>query len=582
MSSARDDAERAAALVDDPSNYETFAADYSDEVSFYSALRGAAQRSLTFAEYVELRRIFLARGPTDAIRDRLEERLDRSLKNMVLGTSPRGRAYAVTTLHELNDRRLAFTTLDIDIPSLLSVVQTTIEHLYDDVETPATTRETLAELLTAVPAEERRAVAYVARAWLTECVLTDDKPDARLESALSTYTETVPTPNPPGDGQPAEEYHAAAQQYSFADPKKEQLSESALHASPSVGRLCEYLYLTATNDIEAYRHGQSDVTRADFLLARRQLRLLQTISQYSKAGRVDAYLHLAQAIEAGGGRWLTTRARKPQPAWETVAEEYARAAAAIRPVDAVRFVKYLSKAFRHAAHTVDSWGTRYQLHINARRLFERVDPGTLATGQDRAVDTVESAIRGTLHTHRCREYEAQAHLAFATPAYEKLHRAAEQARTAAEQAPQEHMQLRELDTISEIASARQAERAGNFDAAIARYDEISTRDDELQVGISCHRQLCELKRAVTRDNHQQALATAHDWFAPKSVIVAAVEASCGLVPETTTEAATVSDQFLSVDTDALSSLVPLIDLTTTGGAVTALVREQIADCLVAV
>lgn len=123
MSPKRSPAEQATALVAEPGLYESFAADYSDDISFYSALRGSAQESLSFEEYVELRRVFLDRGPTEAVRERLEERLERSLKNMVLGTSPRGRAYAAPTLAQLDRRRRAFESLDITVPSLVSAVR---------------------------------------------------------------------------------------------------------------------------------------------------------------------------------------------------------------------------------------------------------------------------------------------------------------------------------------------------------------------------------------------------------------------------------------------------------------------------
>lgn len=585
MGRAKNPAEQAAALVANPDLYESFATEYSDEVSFYSALRGSAQQSLSFDEYVELRRVFLDRGPTEAIQDRLEERLDRSLKNMVMGTSPRGRAYAASTLEELDDRRRGFDTLDVAVPTLLSAVQTTLEHLYDEVENPTAARHTLDELLSAVPAGEHAAVEYVARAWLSEAVLAADTPADRLDAALSTYIATVPAPDPPVDaGHTAADYLAAADERSFANPEKRQLHEAALHASPSVETFCDYLYLTATSDVEAYRHGEQDVTRADFILARRHLQLLQTVAPYpadsDQAAYVESYLHLARAIEAGGGRWMSTRAGRPAPAWQTVAEEYGRAAAAVRPVNAVRFVKYLSKAFRHTAHSVDDWASRHQLHANAQRLFERLDPATLADEQQVSPEEVESAITGTLHTHRCREYEARAHLAFQTPAYEEVHWAASQARTAAAKAPQDSLQLRNMAAIEAVATARQAERRGDFEAALDRYDDIETRDDALQVGITCHRQLCRVKQLVDAGRHEEALAGAHDWFEPGSAVVVATEASCGLLPELGDEAPDVSEQFLSIDTDVLSALAPLIRLASVGGAVTDVVQRQVQDCLV--
>ncbi|PSQ16018.1 hypothetical protein BRD02_05540 [Halobacteriales archaeon QS_8_69_73] len=586
MNRATDPAEQAAALVADPELYERFAADYDDEVGFYSALRGNAQRSLSFEEYVELRRVFLDRGPTAAVRRRLEERLDRSLKNMILGDSPRGRAYSVSTLRELAGRRRRFGTLEVTVPTLLSVVKTTVEHLYDEVETPVGTRETLADLLSAVPSGEYAAVEYVARAWLTEVTLAAGTPTERLSAAAATYAETVPTPDPPVDGErSAPGYLAAAAERSFVDPEKRRLHEAAVHDAPSVETICGYLYLTATRDVEAYRHGDDDVTRAEFILARRHLQLLCDVAPYAgdpeRAAYVESYLHLARAIEAGGGRWLSTRAGRPEPAWWTVADEYARAATAVRSVDAARFVKYLSKAVRHAAHAVDEPASRRRLHVAARRLFERLEPATMAPTGRASPEEIESAVAGTIRTHRCREHETRARLAFEAADYGTVRRAAEAARAEAAAAPQGSLQLRELDAIETVAAARRAERRGDFETALERYDAVATDDDSLRVGVACHRQLCRVKRLVIAGRHEEALAKAHEWFDSGSTIVLATEASCGLVPDIGDGTAGVSEQFLSVDAGVVSALPPLVRLAGTGGAVVEAVRRQIEECLVA-
>ena len=579
MAQEMNPAEQAAALVEDPTLYETYARGYSDEVSFYSALRGDAQHSLSFEEYVELRRVFLDRGPAEAIRRRLEDRLDRSLKNMVLGDSPRGRAYAVHSLADLEARRQRFATLDIEVPSLQTVAQTTLEHLYDAVEAPTERRETLSALLTAVPSDRRTAVEHVARAHLSEVVLASDTPDRRLRTALDSYVDAAPAPTPPdGVGPDAADYAAAAEERAFADPAKRRLYEAALHESPTVERLGQYLYLTAADAVEAYRHGDQDVTRTDFVLARRHLRLLRTTDLAdripTRTAYVDSYFHLARAIEAGGGRWLSTRAGRPPAEWQTVAERYARAATAVHPVSTVRFVKYLSKAFRHAAHALDAWESRYWLHGNARRLFERLDPeGPETTGD------VDAALAGTLQTHRCRECEARAHVALAEPDYEEVQWAAARARSAAAKAPQDSLRLRNLDAIEQLAAARQAERRGEFDAALATYESIDTDDDAFQVGVRSHRRLCELKALLEDGADERALSRAHEWFGQQSAIVAATEAACGLLPAADPGDLTVSDQFVTLDTAVLPTVLPMARLSAAGGPVATATRRQILDCL---
>ncbi|ERG91611.1 MAG: hypothetical protein J07HQW1_01645 [Haloquadratum walsbyi J07HQW1] len=579
-------AEQAAALVSNPDLYDSLADEYETELEFYSTLRNNAQKSLeTFEEYVRLRGIFLTRGPTEAIRSRIEDRLDRSLKNMVLGTSPRGRAYAVDTLSELEARRQTFQRLTIEIPSLLAVVQTTIEHLYDDVSSPTDVRQTCESLLAATPANQRDAIEYLSRVRLTEQLLASESPQADINTAVLQYLENVSLPRVDTE-MTAAEYRQAAEERSPTDPDKQRLYEAALHADPSSARVSDYLYFTASNLIEDYRHGGDDITRAELIVARRQLQAVDRLHPESwdqtKQAYAESYRHIADAIEAGGGRWLSTHASNLPPEWWSVAEAYVRAAQAIDAVDMVRAIKYLSKSVRHAGHATDDWKTRKHLHRTAWATFDQFDPTVVAENPEqlRSAEEIETAITGTRSVHQCREFEASAHVAFEAGNYNTVHTASNRARSAAEQSPQEYIHLRELDAIETIATARQAEQRGEYETALKQYQQFDSEESHLQSGVTCHAQLCEIKQAVNDGRHNDALRIAHQGFNSESIIAIATEASCGVLRTELNDSSdlTATEQFLSINTDVVSTLSVVLRLLQAGGTATQLLQQQAAAC----
>jgi hypothetical protein len=580
-------AEQAAALVTNPDIYDSLANGYETEIEFYSTLRSNAQKSLeTFDEYVRLRSVFLTQGPTGAVRSRIEDRLDRSLKNMVLGKSPRGRAYAVDTLAELEGRRQAFQRLNVEVPTLMTVVKTTIEHLYDDVSSSTDVRKTCESLLKATPANQRDAIEYLARVRLTEQLLVSDDPQANINTTVLQYLENVSPPRVEPE-MTAAEYHKAAEERSPTDPDKQRLYEAALHANPSSARVSDYLYFTASNLVEEYRHGGDDITRAELIVARRQLQAVDRIHPATwdrkKQAYAESYRHIADAIEAGGGRWLSTHASNLPPEWWSVAEAYVRAAQAIDAIDMVRAIKYLSKSIRHAAHAIDDWETRTYLHRTAWATFDQFDPAAVAENpeQSRSADEIETAITGTRSVHQCREFEASAHVAFETGNYEKVHTASNRARSAAEQSPQEYMHLRKLEAIETVATARQAEQRGEYETALDQYQQFDSEESQLQSGVNCHAHLCEIKQAVDDGRHDEALRIAHEEFSSESIIVIAAEASCGVLRSDLDDRSdfAITDQFLSIDSDAVSALSSILRLLQAGGTATQLLQYQTAACL---
>lgn len=563
---------RAAELVADPDRYEEFAQAYADEVTFYSELRNSAQKELeTFAEYLELRRVFLERGPTAEIRDRLEDRLDRSFKNMILGTSPRGRAYSIQTLREANDRLDQFAALGVERPSLLSVVKTTLEHLFDDTEADAARcYDILDGLLTETPEGSDRAIEYVARARLGEELRLAEAPVQHVTSALSAYCDVVDDPAP-DDDRPVGELVAAARDRPFVDERKERLYAAALHHDPPVRVPFDYLYVVAHEAVESYRHSGDDPRRADLLLAQRHLDVLAAIAvpgwDDRRATYARSYRHVAQAIQLGGGQWLSDRAAAPSPEWTVVSRRYGLAAEALRGVDDVRAVKYLSKAFRHGAHATETWETRRRIHRTAQQ--------TVRAMEFADSDAVVEAVDGTLQVHRCREAEASAHVTLADGAYEDAVDAAREADRLAGTVPQQSLRLDGIEFIREFCAGRVAEQAGDYESARQRYAVVMDESD-----VATHRHgLVRVKRALDDGNHAEALSVAETQFEPDSLVLAATRAAAGIVPgDVESVEITVDLRHAAVDPEALRALLRVYSADGVGGAA---LSDRIAEQLLA-
>ena len=588
MTDSRSPARRAAALVADPDRYEEFAAAYDDELSFYGALRSNAQESLeAFDDYLELRRIFLARGPTAPIRDRIEDRLDRSLKNMVLGTSARGRAYPVETVAELADRLSAFAALGVDTPSLGTVVRTTVEYCYDDTDDPVGRHTIFDRLLADTPSETTTethdAVEFLARARFAERLVETVDPDDVFDDAVRSYLAAVDDPAP-DDDRSAEACLAAADDRAFADPEKRALHELAVHRGDARETLPGYLYLAATGAVEAYRHGES-TTRAELLVAHRSLRCLDRLT----VGRSDrraaygaAYTHLARAIEQGGGRWESNRAGTPSPSWPTVVREYAAAAAEVRRVDPVRFLKYLAKAFRHAAHVADDRSTRIRIHRVAVDLFDGMEQPAVAPSSARVpTPEFDTVCAGTVATHQCRLQSALAHRRLDAHEYDAAATAATRAREAAADAPQASLGVESLSSVSALAEARRAELAGEFETALTAYEDlaVSSGDNTVAAGVDANAALCRVKRHLRAGDDREALRTARRAFDADSPIVAGLATVAGVVPDDDrlVSESSLGDQFASLDETAAETLLALARLSAGGGVPADLVREPLRE-----
>lgn len=562
-------ADRAVALVSDPERYDELAAQYSDEQVFYSKLRNSAQRAFdSFDGDLELRRIFLDRGPSEAVRERLAERLDRSLKNMLLRSSPRGEAFPVETLREANDRLDAFADLGVDTPSLLAVVKTTLEHVFDGdgIESPLTV---LDRLLRDCPESQHEARQYAAWARLGEAIDSSETPARDAEEAVRDYCTVVDDPAA-ADERPAAELVAAARETPFVDDQKERLYATALHREQFPVRTpFDYLYVVAHEVVEAYRHGSDELRRADALIARRQLDILSELSvpgwSDERAARARSYYHVADAIQCGGGQWFSDRAGGPDPDWASVSVAYGSAAAELQSIDAIRATKYLSKAFRHGAHAVEEWKPRQVIHRAAKQVFRSVDTD--------ADTRLAEALDGTVQTHRCREAEAGAHVAFEAGNYEDAVDAAREAQRLAGTVPQDSFHLDGIAFVEAFAAARRAEQRGDFEQAGRQYHQLTDQSEDARR----RRALVRVKRELARGDYVAALKEAEIQFDEGSVLLAATRAAAGVVPDERAGGAGEID--LPHAGDATAALAPLLRVYSVEAVGGATLRERIERLL---
>lgn len=457
-------AKRAKQLVEDPETYSEFESEYRDSWEYYRSVRNAAPDELpTFEEYLELHRIFFEGPSGDHVRRQVEQWLPRSVKNMVLGTSKRGRAYSVSTLKQVEERLNAYRSLDLETPTLYEQVQTIVEALYDDDWMSA--YSTLDGLLAEVPEGAPKAIELVAR--LRAVVGIRDVSDRMVvEQEVTDYVSAVE--NPLSDApSTAEACVREADRLPYDDERKIDLYAAAVQREPSRCELfAEYLYLSGREYVEMYRHRGTDPSRALLAVAHLQFSVLNEASWFEvdadQRAWITSYRDVGYGILVSGGRWGSDRENWPEPDFQAAAHAYASAAMKIRPVHNERYLKYVSKAFRHAAHEAYDWEVRQELHADAFTLLlelstEIADEDTVATGQELA------------RYHQLRRTEAAIHVAYDKEEYEQV---VNEYHDFSELKDTVHRPVDSVDVTKkyDISKARLAETAGEYERARKLYN----------------------------------------------------------------------------------------------------------------
>lgn len=510
-------AERAEALLNNPERYGKLVEAYEDGTEFYEKTRSKAPRVADdFEEYLLYHRIFIDRGPSGYIYWALERNTDRSIKNMITGGSDAGEAFRIYTLREAAQRVSSYQELGVDGTSLNGVVTTLLEELYEEKDRRQFIYPVLSTLLNRVPNSEQDVVELVARARLVAGLDTSHGEQQILEE-LRRYLDVARDPLP-GDDRSADELLDEANHRSFGDPELVDLYGAALHRDPSLELLSDYLYFTGRDIVERYRHRDREQPAASELhLSERQLALIQEFPverQSEDEAYIQSYLHLARGLYESGREWRSEQ--DPRETEESnfvkAAQEYLRAAAAIEKWNEDRYIKYLSKSFRHAANATESWRGKVELHDCAVVAL-------VEAGQGIGDDAIAEVIADSKQRHEFwgQVAESYAHLERGDP--DGAHRSA----TSAEE------QLQEIDMESSsyvlqrvltISEGRILEKEEDYDGAISRYDELATDDEAVEA-----REAIALIKSYLQDGEPEAaLDCALSEFGDDSLITNAVRA----------------------------------------------------------
>lgn len=547
MDSSSKHAERAKRLVEAPERYDELKAEYSNEWKYYRSLRNAAPEELaTFDEYVELHRIFFERESRRQIRAQVEQWLPRSVKNMVLGSSKRGRAYRISTLQEVNERLKTYDELGLATPDLYEQIQTILEALYDDDWNDA--HSILDDLLDDTPNGASKTIELVARVRVALAV-RDAEDTSAVHQAIVEYVETV---DPPLSDAPstASECTRKASQLPYDDPQKEDLYAAALHQNPRNGdAFVNYLYLSAREYVERYRHEGEDPSRALLAVAFLQFTVLDEVNWFKTDATQDAWIasyeQVAYAILVSGGRWGSDRENWPEPDFLAAASSYASAATLVRTVHDGRFLKYVSKSFRHAAHEAFDWELRRELHADAIELILRL---SAEIGEDDAVVTGQELVR----YHKLRRTEASMHVNFDLGEYEAV---VDQYHDFAELRENIHRPIKtgEVHQMYDLSKARTAEKEGEYERARGLYNLV---DDDRAAERAV---FCKVKEHVENGETAEAERCLDEFGQSHPTVATAVAILSGGRPDVS-KASVEGEPFLAETQDDRTLLQTLVRL----------------------
>ncbi|MFT4920817.1 MAG: hypothetical protein ACI8XM_000008 [Haloarculaceae archaeon] len=505
-------ADRAEMLLEDPSRFEELVQEYDDGTEFYGkTARKVPRVDARFEALIEYHRIFIDRGPSEYIYYRLNRDTARSIKNMILGGSRAGRAYRIHTLAEAQDRVDAYWELGMDEEalSLSRVVETTLEEIYLDDDYRSQAYSILNTLLNDVTDVNREVIEFVARAQLVERLDNGQREDHQ-HAALERYLNHVPNPRPDTE-QSAKQLRTAAEQHEYGDPDRLELHEAALHRAASLDALFEYLYVRSRDVAERYRHAsRDDPSTAELSLGKRQLAVLQELDTEwgpEREAYSRSYQHLLQAQQNSGFEWHSEQDERKRSAsnFARAAQEYQHAAAEIEDWHDHRRIKYLSKAFRHAANASDTWEAKRNLHDNAIVLLMKT-----VQNQDTGQDTLELALK----RHELWRAIADAYLALNNNDPDSAHSIALECEDRLAEIPLYDSSPYHLDRVKLLAGGRLMETEGDYADAADHYASFDREDDYVLL----HRTLAQLKARVDDGDGKEALELAEEQFDDDSLL----------------------------------------------------------------
>lgn len=510
-------AERAEALLNQPERYEELVEAYQNGKEFYEKTREKIPNVASdFEEYLSFYRIFINRGPSEYIYSLLNKNTDRSIKNMILGSSDAGRAFRIYTLEQAEQRVKSYQGLGVEGTSLHGVITTVLEEIYESGDYEKYGYSILSTLLNGVPSSERDTVELVARARFVAAIQLGSN-EQRISEKLNNYLNVVGDPLTK-DSRTAEEILDDINNRSYGDPELVELYEAALHRDKSIRLLSDYLYFSGRDIVERYRHqGRREPTVAELHLSKRQLKSIQELPvgrNLEQEAYIQSYHHLAQGLYESGREYRSKQdPRKVKSSnFMRGAQEYLRAAAAIESWNNVRFVKYLNKAFRHAANATDSWQGKATLHDCAIVTITEV-------GQQFDDEEAVEAVTESKQLQRFWSQVAKSHAYLLQLNPDQAH---ESAVAANEQFQDIDINISSfpLQRCLTLSEGLLLEDEEEYELAVSCYDELSLYDKMVE----SRKNLAQISSHIQNDNQMGALDLAISEFGEGSLITNALRA----------------------------------------------------------
>jgi tetratricopeptide (TPR) repeat protein len=508
--------------------FEEISEHYPSESKCFSKLRDEAKRSLTSVdEYLEFYKTCHAGGPTNTVESYIERNGVRMLKNMIIRGSRAGKRYYIKTASELQKRTEQLNDIAGENITLRSVVATTIEHILGS-EDQGKNRlyETADRLLRDVPEDPNAGIGLLARVRFVVAAESLDKDSPAFNIHITDLSEAVPDFYP-DDKRGASELLEAGEDAPWHQERKLKLYSSGIarSSSPSMETLQKYLYYTARDVPERYRHsGRSTPFRGELQAALIQFNCyLNTFEQdinKERMLRAQSYRSVVHGELKSGRQWRTQRDPnlRPDPNFLSASGSFLTAAESISSVDMDRYIKYLSKSFRNFALGVrqpsrefgpaQGWKLCRECHQAAISSFIRIRE---SINNEETIEVIDE----TIALHSFYSFQASAVIAFEYGNPNQLAESIDQAFNQIDRAP---VYLR-TDLLQGLRNAEQGlrcEQDGSYEDAINHYEKIT----EPEVDIQKRRELTEIKHYIQEEEEERAIDLAEKKFDNSPVLTA--------------------------------------------------------------
>lgn len=515
-------------FLENPSNFDQIASNYDDEVKCYLDLLDNAKKSLgSFNEYHRFLTAATQHGPTDFVYYRLNRNGVRSIKNMILGSSRAGRQFPISSLEELQERIEAYQELGVKPVEPQSVIFTLFEHLLDSETNQRQPYHIINSILNQENLPNSEVVSFLVQIRLVLALQVSGQNESELKRHTNQAASELPDPLP-DDDRDGEELLDAAKELPYGDSEKLTLAQSSFVRTGNNDSLIEYLYFTAVDIPERYRHRSQDTPwLGELQLARIQFQTLSTVfSEHlsnERKHRCISYRYLISGEIMSGGRWRSQRDPEnlPEANFEQAAAAYLNASNAISVVDPKRQIKYLSKALRHQATDVRhssvgpmyGWDTCRAIHEQAKSLLTQANQRMNATED---IDHSETTI-GLIPLHDLYSHRASAIVSFQRGEVDLMKDHINSMWDILDSV-RVFVDRSLMEDLNHLHEGLQMEKENEFAGAQDAYE----RFDHRSIDLEQRRVLMKLKKDVHMNDYDSAISNGSDVFNPDSPIMNAL------------------------------------------------------------